>query len=100
VTFPGPEQGEPTSLAAGDDALFLWLAGRKRARTFVARADVETIQLAEVGIADDFEAPQKRQAQRAADSAHDFHYQRQAAQRFDANLDARFVFSGFHQASE
>jgi len=93
-------EGKPKSLAAGDGALFLRLARRKRARALVARADVETIQLSEVGIADDFEAPQKRQAQRAADSANDFQDQPRAAQRFDAKLDRRFFLSGFHQASE
>jgi len=76
--------------------LFFWLARRKRARAFVARAHVETIQLAEVGIADDLEAPQQRQAERPADSANDFQDKRKAAQRLDANVNSRFFLSGFH----
>ena len=87
-------------LAGRGDVLFLGLAGRKRARAFAARTDVETIELAKVGIAHDLEAPQQRQAQRAADSAQYFHDKWQAAQRLDANVDARFFLSGFHQGSD
>ena len=76
--------------------MFLWLAGRERARAFVARTDIETIKLAEVGVADDLEAPQQRQAQRAPDSSDDFHGKWKAEQRFDANVDPRFLLSGFH----
>ncbi len=78
----------------------LWLAGRESAGAFVARAHVEAIEQAEVGIADDLEAPQQRQTERAADSASDFLDKRKTAQRLDANLDARFLFSAFHQDSE
>ncbi len=77
-------------------ALFLGLAGRKRTRAFVARTDVKTIQLAEVSVADDLEAPQQRQAECAPDSANDFKRKWKAAQRFDANLNRRFLLSGFH----
>ena len=76
--------------------MFLWLARWKRARAFVARAYVETIQLTEVGIADDLEAPQQRQAERPANSANDFQYKRKAAQRLDTNVNPRFFLSGFH----
>ena len=76
-------------------------AGRgKRARAFAARANVETIENAEVRIADDFESPQQRQTQRPANCASDFLDQRKTAQRLDANLDAGFIFGGFHQGSE
>ena len=76
--------------------MFLCLPGRKRTRAFVARPDVETIQLAKVGVADDLEAPQQRQAERAADTANDFHGKRKAAQRFDANVNPRFLLRSFH----
>ena len=91
---------ERLGLPGRDRALFLWLAGRECARAFVARTDVETIQLAEVGVADDLKAPQQSQAERTTDSASDFHGKWKAAQRFDANLDPRFLLSGFHQDSE
>ena len=87
-------------LAGRGDVLFLGLAGRKRARAFTARTDVETIELAKIGIAHDLEAPQQRQAQRAANSAYDFQYQREAAQRFDPNVNRRFFLRGFHQLPE
>ena len=80
--------------------MLLRLARRKRARAFVARADVEPIELTEVGIAHDLEAPQQRQTQRAPDSAHDFQYKRKAAQWLDANVNRRFFLSGFHLRSE
>ena len=76
--------------------MFLGLAGRESACAFVARTDVETIQLAEVGVADDLEAPQQRQAKRAADSTDDFKRKWKAAERFDANVGPRFLLSGFH----
>jgi hypothetical protein len=67
----------------------------------MARADVETIKQAKIGIAHDFEATEQRQAQCAADPADNFQRKRKAAQRLDANLDARFLFSGFfHLGSE
>ena len=80
--------------------MFFWLAGGKRARAFVARANVETIQLTEVGIADDLEAPQQRQAERPANSANDFQYKRKAAQRLDTNVNPRFFLSSFHLSTE
>jgi hypothetical protein len=80
--------------------LFLGLAGRESACAFVARTDVETIQLAEVGVADDLEAPEQRQAERSSDSTDYLQDKRKAAQRFDANVDARFLLSSFHQDSE
>ena len=80
--------------------MFFWLARRKCARAFVARAYVETIQLTEVGIADDLEAPQQRQAQRPANSANDFQEKRKAAQRLDTNVNSRFFLSGFHATPE
>ncbi len=76
------------------------LAGRKRARAFAARANVETIEQAEVRIADDFESPQQGQTQRPANCASDFLDQRKTAQRLEAKLDAGFIFDGFHQGSE
>ena len=77
------------------------LAARgKRACAFVTRAHVETIQLAEVGIAHDLKAPQQRQAERPANAAHHFQYKRKAAQRLDANVNPRFFLSGFHLAPE
>ena len=76
--------------------MFLCLAGRECARAFVARTDIETIQLAEVDVADDLEAPEECQAQRAADSTSDFHGKWKAAQRFDAHVNPRFLLSGFH----
>jgi len=76
--------------------LFLWLAGGECARTFATRTNVETIELAEVGIAHDLEAPQQRQAQAAANSAHDFPNQREAAQRLNPNLNPRFFLRSFH----
>ena len=76
--------------------MFLCLSRRERTRAFVARTDVETIELAEVGVADDLEAPQQRQAQRAADSTDDFKRKWKAAERFDAHVDPRFLLSGFH----
>ena len=80
--------------------MFLWLARWKRAGSLVTRAYVETIQLAEVGIAHDLETPQQRQAERPANSAHDFQYKRKAAQRLDANVNSRFFLSGFHLVPE
>ena len=80
--------------------MFLRLARGKCARAFVARAHIETIQLTEVGIADDLEAPQQRQAERPANSANDFQYKRKAAQRLDANVNSRFFLSGFHLVPE
>ena len=76
--------------------MFLCLAGRECARAFVARTDIETIQLAEVDVADELEAPQQCQAQRAADSASDFQSKWKAAQRFDPHVNPRFLLSGFH----
>ena len=76
--------------------MFLCLAGRECARAFVARTDIETIQLAEVDVADDLEAPEQRLAHCAADSANNFHGKWKAAQRFDTNIDPRFLLSGFH----
>ncbi len=67
------------ALAGRGRALFLCLAGRKRARAFVARTDIETIQLAEVSVADDLEAPQQRQAQSCA----------RFRQRFQAQVEGR-----------
>jgi hypothetical protein len=86
-------------LASWCGALF-WLAWREGAGAFVARPDVETIEQAEVGIAHDLEAPQQRQAERAADSAGYFHHEFAAAQRLDTDFDARFFFGGFHYRSE
>ena len=80
--------------------MFLCLPRRERARAFVAWSDVETIQLAEVGVADDLEAPQQRQAECAPDSASDFKRKWKAAQRFDVNVNPRFLLSGFHYHSE
>ena len=80
--------------------MLLCLAGRECARAFVARTDIETIQLAEVSVADDLKAPQQRQAECAPDSASDFQGQWKAAQRFDAKVNPRFLLSGFHQDSE
>src|ERR1700722_3180060 len=81
------------TLAGRGRALLLCLSGRERARAFVTRTDVETIKLAEVGVADDLEAPQQSQAQRAPDSSDDFHGKWKAAQRFDANVEPRFLLS-------
>jgi hypothetical protein len=80
--------------------LFLRLAWRKRTRALMARTDVETIQLAEVGVADDLEAPKQRQAECAPDSANDFKRKWKAAQRFDANVNSRFFLGSFHYYSE
>ena len=79
---------------------FFRLAGRKRARAFAARANVETIEKAEVPIADDFESPKQGQTQRPANCSSDFLEQRKTAQRLDESLDAGFIFGGFHQGSE
>lgn len=62
----------------------------------MARTDIETIQPAEVRVADDLEAPQQRQAECAPNPANDFKRKWKAAQRFDANVDPRFLLSGFH----
>ena len=62
----------------------------------MARADVQTVEQAEVGIPHYFETPEQRQPQRAADSTGDFQRERKAAQRLDAHIDARFLFSRFH----
>ncbi len=86
-------------LASGGFALFR-LAGRKRARAFAARANVETIEQAEVPIADDFESPKQGQTQRPSNCASDFLDQRKTTQRLDAGLDAGFLVAGFHQGSE
>ena len=80
--------------------MFLCLSGRERTCPFVAWTDVEPIELTEVGVADDLEAPQQRQAQRAADSTDDFKRKWKAAQRFNMNVDPRFLLSGFHQDPE
>jgi len=66
----------------------------------VARPDVETIQLAEVGVSDDLEAPQQRQTECAPDSANDFKRKWKAAQRFDTHINPRFLLSGFHYESD
>ena len=76
--------------------MFFWLAGGKRARAFVARPDVQAIEYAEVRVADNFETPEQRQTQCAADSAGNFQDQLAAAERRDANLDRGFFFAGFH----
>ena len=70
--------------------MLFWLAGRKCARAFVARAHVETIELAKVRVAHDLEAPQQCQAQGAANSTDDFQHKRKAAQRLDPNVNPRF----------
>lgn len=71
-------------------------ARRKRARTLVARPYVETIEDAEVCVADDFETPQERQAKCAADSACDFDEQLATAQGRHLNLHRYFFFARFH----
>jgi hypothetical protein len=83
------------SLTRRGVALF-GLAGRKRARALVARADVETIEHAEVGIAYDLQAPQQGQSQRTADAAHNFQRELTPVQRLDTNFNAGFFFAGFH----
>ena len=75
---------------------FFRLAGRKRARAFAARANVETIEQAEVRIADDFESPKEGQTQRPSNCASDFLDQSKTTQRLDVDLDAGFLFAGFH----
>src|ERR1035437_1967773 len=57
---------------AGGGLAFFRLAGRKRARAFGPRPNVETIEKAEVRIADYFESPQQGQTQRPANCASDF----------------------------
>ena len=71
-------------------------ARRKRARALMARPHVETIKDAEVCVADDFQTPEKRQAQCPADSARDFHEQLATAQGHDLNLHRCFFFARFH----
>jgi len=66
----------------------------------VARANVETIEKAEVRIPDDFKSPQQSQTQRPANCGSDFLDKRKTAQRLDANLHAGFLFDGVHQSSE
>ncbi len=95
----GKNQRAEVRLASGGLALFR-LAGRKGARAFAARANVETIEQAKVGIAHDFQSPEQGQTQRAANSASDFPDQAGTAQRLDLKLDALFIFDGFHQGSE
>ncbi len=73
------------------------LAGRKRARAFAARADVQTIEHAEVRIADDFEAPKQGQTQRAADTAGGFHDELATSERLHLNLGLDSFFAGFHR---
>ena len=73
--------------------MLLCLAGRECARAFVARTDVETIQLAEVGVADDLQAPEQSQTQRAPDTAGDFQNECATAQRRHVNIDLDFFFA-------
>jgi hypothetical protein len=88
-------RSETTDLARGGSA-FLGFAWREGACAFVARPNVQAIEQAKVRIAHYFETPQQRQPQRAADSSGDFQGERESAQRLDADVNARFLFSRFH----
>ena len=68
------------------------LAGGKRTRAFAARAYVQTIEHAEVRIADDLQTPEQSQTQRAADTADDFQNECATAQRSHVNIDLDFFF--------
>ncbi len=89
------KRAENTDLARRASAFF-GFAWREGACAFVARTDVQAIEQAKVGIAHYFETPQQSQPERAADSAGDFQGERKPAQRLDAHVDARFLFSRFH----
>jgi hypothetical protein len=78
----------------------LRLAGRKRARAFVPRANVEPIEHPEVEIARNLQAPKQSEAEGAADAADDLQRKLAAAQRLDANFDRCFFFRVVHQRSE
>ena len=75
---------------------FARLAGRERARAFVARPDVHAIEDAEVRVADNFETPEQSQTQRTADTAGNFGDELAAAERCDTNLDRGFFVASFH----
>ena len=75
---------------------FARLAGRERARAFVARPDVHAIEDAEVRVADNLETPEQSQTQRTADSAGNFGDQLATAERCDTNLDRGFFVASFH----
>jgi hypothetical protein len=77
----------------GDVRALLGLAGGKRTRAFVAWPHVQTIEHAEVRIADDLQAPKQSQTQRAADTAGDFQDERATAQRRHFNIDLDFFFA-------
>ena len=80
----------------GGRCAFAGLPGWKRARSFVARPDVQAIEYAEVRIADNFETPEQSQTQRTADSAGNFGDQLAPAERCDVNLDRDFFVASFH----
>jgi hypothetical protein len=62
----------------------------------MARPHVQAIEDSEVGVADNFENPEKRQTQCAPDSARNFLDQLAAAERRDTNFDRSFFFAAFH----
>ena len=100
VSVTPPHVGRGEERLAGRGVALFRLARRKCTRAFMSRAHIEAIEQPEVRIADYFEAPQQRQAERATDSAGDFRRQRKTAQRLDANFDARLFFGGVHWISE
>ena len=76
----------------GDVGALLRLAGRKSTRAFAARPYVQTIEHAEVRIADDLQTPEQSQTECAADTAGDFQNERATAQRRHLNIDLDFFF--------
>jgi len=70
----------------------LGLAGRKRTRAFAARPYIQTIEHAEVRIADNLQTPEQSQTQRAPDTAGDFQNECATAQRSHVNIDLDFFF--------
>jgi len=79
-----------------DVGALLGLAGGKRTRAFVARPYVQTIEHAEVRVADDLQAPEQSQTECAAGTASHLQDERAPAQRRHLNIDLDFFFAGFH----